>query len=315
MKRFVLKLCAGALALLALIALFNALYTHTDYYHDLNDTAKFRELPETLRAANLGNSHAHIAFDWSGYPALSGVNMALDSQTHCFDHAILCQYIDRFSDDAVLFVNVSCFSLYVDYLTEEAIPSMESRYYSFLKPRYIPHLRPGFVPRYGWFPVLGAQPKQLLSAFVTYERKEEPDENLAERPPADGESGMIAGGLRRVEYLTSYCLPPEARAQYPYVENILRLCREKGLRAVMTTTPTTPYYYEAFPEEYREAFKRDMAALLADYPEVVYLDYTGDPRFSDLSLYRDFDHLNKAGSALFMRALFDDLKTQGVDMG
>lgn len=314
MKRFIWKLLSGALALLVVIAGLNALYIRTEYFHDLNDVAKFRELPERIEAVNLGNSHSLCAFDWSLYPDVAGANMALGAQTHDFDYAILCQYADRFSESAVLFLDISGFSLYIDALTGEEYTSAQSRYYAFLKRRYIPNYRLDYEVMYGLLPVLSAQPNQLAEAFFSYEKKEATEGDLPAMRQAYGEDHMIAGGRARAEHHLALCLPPAESVQYDFVKSILETCCNKKLRVVMVNVPTTPYYYEAFPQEFREAFRRDVETLLAACPGAVYLDYMGDPRFSDLSLYRDYDHLNAAGSALFMRTLFDDLKAYGIDV-
>ena len=119
--------------------------------------------------------------------------------------------------------------------------------------------------------------------------------------------------LRR-EFMLSFCRPAEERAQYASLERILEKSAEKRLRVVLVTPPTSPYFYDIYTSEYDDGFQGDIASLLAAYPDAVWLDYTGDPRFNELTLFMDTDHLNVLGSAVFMKAFSDDLQARGIDI-
>lgn len=93
---------------------------------------------------------------------------------------------------------------------------------------------------------------------------------------------------------------------------ILELCRERGWKAVLVTPPYTGDYNACFPAGFYEDFL-SRAAELSDAYGVPYLDYSHDPAFAEsYDLYRDIDHLNLDGAAVFNERFFSDVQALGL---
>ena len=313
-----LKLVAGLSVLCAVLLTVNALYVHTDYYRQLNDVDKFRNLPEGIRVANFGNSHSKYAFDWSYLPEAGGQNMALDSQTLVMDYAIFSQYFDRFADGAVIFIGVSKFSLYIQPLTYSKHGAAYTRYYAFLDARYMPEYSFPLAVQYRYVPALGASVSELMHILRDVPAAADTDEeNAVYSISGMDETAMYADGETRIKAALAECPDGTAHgAEYEALTKMLALCAEKHMRAVLVTLPTSVYYDGAWPDELNAAFAGDMEALLASYEGLIWLDYNEDARIcGDLSLFRDIDHLNGNGCAVLMRLLADDLAAYGIDLG
>lgn len=90
------------------------------------------------------------------------------------------------------------------------------------------------------------------------------------------------------------------------LEQICRLCRERGIRLVLVTTPAHASYRRELEPEQR-AEMRSTADMLINKYGIEYYDYLADPRF----VYDDFfdpDHLIDTSAEKFTRILRHDLK-------
>ena len=308
-KRFVLKLAVGACALLIPILCVNALYVRTDYYRTLNGMDTFRTLPSRIEAANFGNSHSNRAFDWSLCPDVAGANMALDSQTLAYDRNLLRQYYDRFADNALLFLSVSEFSLYIRQVTIEENGAAATRYYPVLDPKNIDDFSLSAALKYRYLPALGASIAGLSHIVRDIEPYVETVYDISGSAP----EALAAIGQTRIDAAVASCDGTVLGVEYEALCDMLDMARQKNMRVVLVTPPTTKYYDGAWPSDFAAAFARDMAALLSAHPELIWLNYNGDARIcDDLTLFSDVDHLNARGRNAFMRLLSEDLAAHGI---
>lgn len=89
--------------------------------------------------------------------------------------------------------------------------------------------------------------------------------------------------------------------------DMLDLCREKGWNAVLVTPPYPVEYSACFPDGFYESFLLQVEALSREYG-VPYLDYSHEPAFTErYDLFKNIDHLNLDGAALFDGEFFDDI--------
>ena len=87
------------------------------------------------------------------------------------------------------------------------------------------------------------------------------------------------------------------------LESILSLCLKKGCKVILVTSPRFSDDGVQKSEQYQRLC--DMTELLG----IPYLNYHEDARFFDEpSLFRDADHLNENGAALFTACLIKDIR-------
>ena len=87
------------------------------------------------------------------------------------------------------------------------------------------------------------------------------------------------------------------------LEKILTLCREKGCQVVIVSSPRLADDGVPQSEQCRKLCE------ITERLGVPYFNYHQDPRFfGDLSLFRDVDHLNENGAALFTQCIIHDIQ-------
>lgn len=90
---------------------------------------------------------------------------------------------------------------------------------------------------------------------------------------------------------------------------ILDLCGERGWHAALVTPPYLEDYSACFPEGFYEFFLLRMEVLSREYG-IPYLDYSHGPAFTErYDLFRDVQHMNLEGAAVFDWRFFADLQT------
>ncbi len=90
------------------------------------------------------------------------------------------------------------------------------------------------------------------------------------------------------------------------VRTIARLCKERGARLILVSTPYYETAQKATSEKHRAATRRFVEEVRkGGYDNVVYKEYTFDPRFSDDDFF-NANHLNEHGAAKFAEILRTD---------
>lgn len=80
------------------------------------------------------------------------------------------------------------------------------------------------------------------------------------------------------------------------LQRIANFCCERGIRLLLVSTPLRPSYRQnQLPEQLADMHQR-IQNLLHHFPQVVYLDYSADPRFGANDFY-DSDHLCREGAS------------------
>lgn len=323
MKKFLLKSVMAIGILIGLLCLLNGVYTHTDYYKNLNDMGKFLDVPEHIDVANFGASHSTLAFDWSEYSEqFQGMNMGLGSQTYVYDLALFEYYADCFDETSTVIVDVMFKSLYEAEPSEKPYPPNITRYYQILPKKYIKQWNILDAMQYQYFPILGNRQNAIENIeWEMFSHKAESisaSDNSSVGSALEGEptqvldgwekEDMLAEGKRRAESFMNQSGEQVLGEQYEALIQMIELCKEKGIQIVLVTVPTLPCHYESFTDEFMEKFYQDLKNICETY-DVQYFDYTGDERFlTDYRWFRDTDHFNEIGAKVFTRQFLQDNK-------
>ncbi len=303
MKKFWFKVIIGGAIPCLIIVFVNALFVKTEYFQSLNGVGKFKEVPYDVQIANFGNSHSLNGFLWDDFPEYVTADLAMASQSYVFDSAIFRQYIDHFAEDAVIIIDVSHRSLYEDDPLLE-MNSRVTRYYQVLDRDYMPGwtLRNALV--YDYFPVLSEKTK-VRYIIKDIEKKEPVQESAVDI------DDPVKVGQNRANVFMKRIGDQEISLQYDALCEMISAAEERNIKVLLVTVPTTSYFYEGFTAEFYEKFYADINTITEKYPDVEYIDYTGDERFLSLELYGNTDHLNNQGAKEFTAAVVEDLKEMG----
>jgi len=116
----------------------------------------------------------------------------------------------------------------------------------------------------------------------------------------------VTDSINREAPLQPVRFAPLSATQCRYFESCIRLCRERGIRVVVTS------YYA------RRDQRGSAHAMLATYVDSVlagtgvpYLDFTNAPGIADRHWFADAGHLNLTGARVFTEQLVDSLETLG----
>lgn len=307
----------------------------------------FNFIPGQIQIANVGSSHGQCDFNWTPLTREQGIqtfNFALTSQSYKYDYALLNMHRNDFADNSVLFIPVSYFSFNTEATDPADQEAISIRYYRLLSPRYNPDysLYKDLVAVR--FPVLSAGEKifDLFKPPVVFPSLSENRQNIVYAAELSGNSvsGTVSDPSAAADPAADPAAvpaPPEevygtekvqefeskGYARYErhfankenYFEqdkiqdlmNILDLCQEENITAVLITTPFTVYYNQYVSEEFLSGFYSTIDSIASMYG-VNYYDYSHDERFqTNLALFGDADHLNPDGADCFTALLMEEI--------
>jgi hypothetical protein len=144
----------------------------------------------------------------------------------------------------------------------------------------------------------------------------------------DARTGLDSqGGLARPENATAEALPSAEvlrtsaqaalnRHQGPFwdenfaqnaalLETVLHRLRQRGIEVILVTIPVSQHYSSGMNPGQYQRMQVELRRL-SEQPGVVYLNYTGDPRFDDGD-FRNADHLNRRGAEKFTEILRQEM--------
>jgi len=303
-KKFFVKFFILLLLVFSTIMIFNLFYTRTNYWKNIKDTAKFENVPEGIRLANVGSSHGLNAFDYSYIPYRS-FNFALSSQCFLYDYAILRQYTDWFSKNAILLIPISYFQI---TQVKTDFQDQRARYYRFLDKKYMDFYSIGEKILYGYFPVLTAG--ETLRFIIN-------DQPLPNESKVMTEPELIKYSIEKHKLWTTGDAGEEGFSyNKSMVSQIIEFCYAHDIKPALITTPITSVLNNIYNEKtpgFFDDFYRFTRELQEVYPSLPYFDYSHDSRFeNDFSMFQDGDHLNKDGAEKFTSIVISDLQASGM---
>lgn len=306
---FIIKCILIPAAAVLLILRLNMIYEpiNDENYWDL---VKFDILENTyqdVQVANIGSSHGVYAFgdyDRIAERGYTCFNFANTSQSFDYDYALLKQYGYHMPAESVLFIPISYFSFNNEVVNAEEAEALSIRYYRILSPKNIPNYDPYTDLVTHKLPILSAG-KDILKLFSKW------IPNLSMMVyAADTEINMAAFITRAGDRYNRHFENKEELFMPERIEelyNIITYCQAHDITPVLITTPFSSYYYDLFPEEFREEFHSVIVTIAHD-TSVNYYDYSNDERFRDhLDLFLDPDHLNEEGADYFIEVLTEEV--------
>lgn len=322
MKKFLLRVGLTVALLIALLVPVNLMYINTGYYKNLNGMGKYRNVPEHLDIVNFGASHSDYCYKWYILPeGTDAFSMALPGQALVQDAVWFDYYSDRIDKDTIVIIDVLFNSLYDGDSYYD--PGYVARYYQVLPPKYIYGWNIVDAIRYTYMPILGNRQNgiEAIESGLFCNMKKESDHygestnqetaRVKDEEPTDVIENytldeMVNEGKRTASGYMKRRPCNQMGKNYEALEYMLDACAEKNCRVIVTTTPTTPYFYESFDADYLEKFYDDIGEICDRY-NVEYVDYTGDERFiSDYRMWLDTDHMNGIGGEYFTKIFIEE---------
>ncbi|NLI53325.1 MAG: hypothetical protein GX417_03275 [Clostridiales bacterium] len=228
------------------------------------------------------------------------MNLAFGSQSIMMDERVLENYIDRFSDGAVLYIPVSYSSLLSASSDRSDFLSLNRRYYYFL--------RRDLIINFSWREWLAVKSPGLFipnweAQYWTVDEFDEAGVQTADT--IDVQADANAAVQRHI-------LVHEKNGEYTYNEEtllclnrIIALCKDHQITPVLITTPFLREYNDLVPKDFLD-MQRSYLNTLAAEQQIEYLDFSQDVRFIDrYDLFLNSDHLNDNGALIFTDLLLD----------
>ncbi|MDP8224571.1 MAG: hypothetical protein P9L99_14515 [Candidatus Lernaella stagnicola] len=274
---------------------------------------------ETIEVLLMGNSHAARGIDPADL-SRPAFNLAFPATDLYNCRHLLARVVDRLPRLRTIIVNLSDHSFAFDAATQT--PALVYQFWEVYRipPRSSSLVTPLRYAQYlsRFWLVRGT----FLKDFIRH--------GLRRRPPRDpilAVETLHDDGFRT----TSLSLPPAVMRQHAakrvtrhiefgtdesarernrdYLRDFLTLAAEHRLDVVIVTLPLSTSYRELYPRELSSQFDDDLHQVLADLPDVRYLDFGSTPGLTNDD-FKDADHLNGRGAAKVTRlldvALFGD---------
>ncbi len=322
MKKLIAKFCLLVLVVGAPLVSLNVAYTQTNFWAANNSRYYLNDYPDDIQLLNLGNSHERAAFRWTRTFSEPAHNFALSSQSPRYGFNLLEDRKDALAPGAVVLIPVSYFDFETDFikLYSGVNKAYNTRYYATMQEkRHIVSYSFEDDLLYNYFPALTA--KENLVHII---------DDIPVPTSHDVSNATVVGGLEDVKkaarwkaqdweaYVTVPLNDEEAVAEATkenvyWIERTIAYCYENGYTPVLLSSPVTDALTLDLPEERIKRFDEDVEGILSDYPDLLYLDYSRDERFSTCyALFADSDHLNARGGDAFTMQVLVDLAERGV---
>lgn len=300
MRKFLTKITIFIMIFFIILGTLNQAYRGTNGYKHLNNVDKFMTIPQNnIELVNLGNSHAECAFDYSNTRTLKCFNLALAGQTFDYDYEILDTYKQNLKKNAVVLVQLSYFSLYAGK-DSDWYKTLPPRYYAFLDKQHLPDYSFENYVMFKLLPILSAKSnmKYIFKDIKQEEIDKETDADLSQKLSDLKDPEDIA--KKRALYHKQAMGDIVCSYMMDNLQKILILTEKSGFKTVLVIPPYSSYYVENFSNEFFYKFYKDVNGIIEKNKGVAFLDYSKDSRFyKKYDLYKNVDHLNKAGALLF----------------
>lgn len=247
-----------------------------------------KDLPEKIKVFNLGSSHGYHAYNYLNNK--NGVNLAGRSQTFYYDKIMFEYAYDKIEEGAVCFLLFSYFSFAGKerWQRDDLI-----KYYRILKLRDFKGKEKIECFIYKYLPIIWSIRKKIRRKF--FKNKEISDE------------GRIKGHVKKLEN--------QINKEYnlKILKDILEKCKNKNIKVIFVTTPFTKYYNSFFSEDLlNKNFYKIIQELCQEY-NIEYFDFSHEYKiFNEKECLKDYDHLSKEGSKIFMKELKERLEVENI---
>lgn len=315
MKKLLFKCALLALLVGAVLYGGGAAYKQTNAYRNLErteDTEKFQDMPESIDIAVFGTSHGRDCFQF--FPdGMDCFNFSMSGQSLYYNNMLMNEYGGRFHSQTLVLLTVGYPSLFRTD-SEADFQSKQNRYYRILSPWNIQD-----VDWVRWSlekisPLLTEDFSDISAAFLNPEPLGPTMLQRGENVQlSDLSAEKILQEGKRIGAAHHAIIDPAFPNGNPVMTGALRdmlaRCKEEDWRAILVIPPYPNTYNQQFSLEFYQVFHRLMDQLSREYG-VPLLDYSHDPTFTErYDLFRDVQHMNLEGAAVFDWRFFADLQT------
>lgn len=254
-----------------------------------------------VELAILGSSQAYYGFN----PALfssHGCNLANSNQDFYYDNQLTNKYLSQTSNLKTVFLSVSYFSF------EFKLVNTEESWRRFFYSRFLGLKDPIYSPldlrNYSLIALY--TPKNSLSyisqGFKVNLAADDKPNGWINAHQSNSSSDTKANALRH----TSYMHPEFSGQNGKLLEQTIQLLKQKGVRVILITPPTTKKYYQNIDQQKYTTMQQNISYFTDKY-SLTYLNYFQDNRFQDEDFVDRSDHLNSAGAAKLAKIIKEDL--------
>ena len=319
MKRFLIKISFFFTLVIFITLTVNYAYIKCDDY-PLLSVRKFMYVPDNIDICNLGSSHGEKDFDYTDLEQnLSCFNFALGSQSLLYDDMILRYFQDRLTDNSVVIIPISFFSIYG--IPEDQYDDFQSknlRYYSFLPHQYILDYDLYIDLMTDKLRAINAGPISCIDAFIHPVRRSYVKSwtTMEDTITPEYEKNLVETGKKRA---FTHIIEDKRNENGQLIYNeeninalydIIETCRKHQAVPVLITVP--------FLKEYTDGVKKIDPDFLPEFYKwinyfceennVKYYDYSTDVRFcNDHTLFYNVDHMNSYGARKFTDLIYSEV--------
>ena len=253
----------------------------------------YGDVPHNLEMVNLGSTFSKYGFDYR-YFGKRGFNFAVAPQPLKTDREVLEKYQKHINKDGVVVVVIVC-------------P------FGFCVHEYSSLRRPPFQREISWL-------KRLVKKALRYDNRKQ---HNSEKTLSAGELCQINSHSRVEGWKKEFFLKntttqlPTKELQKTFVKTraelagIIALCKENSFRPLIINMPAMGEEYSQFSDAFIKAFYEDNLER-ANVDGVPVIDYFGDERFNDISMYENYaDCFNDKGRRFFASVLMEDMTKLG----
>lgn len=253
---------------------------------------------ESVSTLILGSSHTFYGVTPSLFPD-TAFSLSQVSQTYRYDSYLLRHY--PMPKLRTVILPFSYFSLYEDFESQPHEQFNAKRYRIYMDCDL--HFRLGW---YGFeFTSIDPFVEKLKSLYkpqhMTWDSLGFGTDYTFSSRPADWDNGEAAASGNTYTDTTLVDL------NMGFLDDIMTFCQERHARLLLITTPLSPGFRNHQQTEQTERNARCLKQILCRHPEVVYLDFSADPTFTD-SLFYDSHHLNGRGAGFLTRKLIENIQ-------
>lgn len=312
--KFFLKLAIYICILLVPVGAINILYQHTNYYQSINETYWLKNYPDEIELMNLGNSHEMYGLNYTQFYSGVSHNFATSSQPFQYDYYIFRNIEKSVADNAVVIVPISYFDWYYNYRKLFKNSTYNTRYYSVLPPWYIYNYNIDEDIKYHWLSVLTA--KENLK-YIFHDSSLPSLENMNTNCITSDDIERYS--INRADSFINHVMAPKEERENAltyneyFFEKLLSYLLKKEYRPVVMISPVTECLTTTLGTEEIAEFDRITNKIMKRHPDILFLDYSRDKRFSkNLGYFQDSDHMNFMGANAFTECLLRDLVDHGL---
>lgn len=301
-------LCIIIIALIVIFLLImNQLYKSTRYYlNSISQLKKFNYVPDNIKLANTGSSHAKYALQYSS--DLNAFNFALQPQSLSYDFRIIKQYISKMQKGCRIALVIAHFSFcFVDYENDRA----NTKYYFFLDKQYILNYTALKKLIRLKFPLLDNL-KNIR--YVFKDVSETVEDTIDEEKKCREEARKRIEGWQKQFRMERFDLKSVTKdmissfeTNVKVVNDMILFCKEHDLMPVIVIPPISEILKKMIPSDLLDTCLYDNINK-ANSMNIPILDYSNDIRFANCDLYTNSDFLNEKGQKKFYDVFIKDME-------